>query len=75
MLSKEVRKKLELRRENEQMKAKIAELQLIIQDKKGACSREPIKIISGKRPEDYLHESVRLEAQLLTCQAENRRLL
>jgi len=34
-----------------------------------------VKIVVGKRPEDYLYESVRLEAQLLTCQAENRRLL
>lgn len=50
MLSKEVRKKLELRRENEQLKGKVGELQHILQDKKGICTRDPVKILTGKRP-------------------------
>jgi hypothetical protein len=48
---------------------------MVLQDKKGSCTRDPVKVFSVKKPEDYIHESVKTEAQLLSCQAENRRLL
>ena len=50
----------------------MSQLQWLLADRKGVCSRDSIKVILNR--EDDLFENIKLEAVLMTCQAENERL-
>lgn len=67
-----MKRKLELRKENKELRGKVSQLELVIQEKKGYCSREPVKVVV-RRDEDAF-ETIKLEATLMSCRAENERL-
>ena len=45
MLHKEIKLKKSARRQNSQLKEKVSELNYLLQEKKGHCTRDPIKLI------------------------------
>ena len=56
------------------LKEKIGNLNQLLENKKGYCSRDPVKVFGCANDPEW-HDNIRLEAKMLTFEAENGRLL
>ena len=74
LLAKEVKLKEEERKKNFGLKDKIKYLNQLLEKKNGYCTREPLKLFPCDNENEW-HDNIRLEAKLLTYEAENIRLL
>lgn len=73
VLNKEIKLKQNARKQNSELKEKVNELNLLLQSKKGYCSRDPVKMLYNETELEW-HESLKREAELLTLTAEYQRL-
>ena len=68
VLHKEIKLKQNARKQNNELKGKVNELNYLLQSKKGTCTRDPIKLLYNETEVEW-QESLKREAQLLTLTA------
>ena len=73
VLQKESRLKQAARKQNAQLKGKVTELNYLLQERKGACSRDPLRVVYNEMEVEW-QESLKREAEMLTLSAENNRM-